>query len=72
VAVPEAEEVTTPAEFIAHHQLDYAGIRCGVVELGDKSLTVCSGWWKPDTGKFGWRVERIENTRQAVREWLGY
>lgn len=32
--------------------------------------TVCSGWTAVKT--FGWRVERIENTRAAVREWLGY
>lgn len=60
------------ARFIGHHQIDTAGVRCGVVELAGDVLTVCSGWSQPDTGKFGWRVERIPATIQAARDWLGY
>lgn len=60
------------AKFIGHHNVDYAGVRCGVVELAVDTITVCSGWSQPDTGKFGWRVERIQATMQAARDWLGY
>jgi hypothetical protein len=59
-----------PAAFIGSHELHWAGVRCGVVETGERHLTVCSGW--NDVRRFGWRVERIENSWRAAREWLGY
>lgn len=60
------------AEFIARHEIDFAGVRCGVVAVEASALVVCSGWTRPEGRKFGWRVERIENTRAAARNWLGY
>jgi len=62
----------SPAAIIARHEIDFAGVRCGVVAVEGNELVVCSGWWRPGTKYFGWEIERIANTRAAVREWLGY
>lgn len=62
----------TPAAIIGGHSIDFAGVRCGVVDVDGDWLVVCSGWTHVATKRFGWRVERIGNTQRSARDWLGY
>lgn len=67
--------VTAAAHNIGQHNISFCGLRCGVVDLHEKRLTVCSGWSRRlPNGRvqLGFNVSTIDNTVNAAHSWLGY
>jgi hypothetical protein len=72
--MPTRDKCNAAVKYLAAHNLGFAGVRCGAIEVNDESITVCVGFSARTTKgqTIGFRVEHIANNVASVRAFLGY